>query len=105
LPGEDAFIEHDELHQVQDSSCADVIPSTMEALESAPDGIQLIYHNVQGPLSKSAEIVHWLHVCQALPTILCYTETWPKKDSFALAMERFSEFYSPLLWRPDCQFQ
>jgi len=58
LPGEGVFIEHDELQQVQDISCIDIIPSTMETLESAPDGIQLIHHNVQGLLSKSTEIAH-----------------------------------------------
>jgi len=57
--------------------------------------------NVQGLLSKSTEIAHWFHVCQASPTILCCSETWLKKDSFALAMDGFSEFYSPLLCRPD----
>ena len=76
-------------------------PSTIEALESSPDGIQLIHHNIQRLLSKSTEIAQWLHVCQASPTILCCSETCHKNDSFMLAMNGFSKFYSPILCRPD----
>ena len=45
------------------------IPSaTTEALESAPDELQLIHHNVQGLISKSIEMAHWLDICETLPS-------------------------------------
>ena len=95
LPDENAFNDLDEsMQQSQDVSHDASIPSTIEVLESAPNGLQLIHHNVQGLISKPTETAHWLHTCQLSSTILCCSEIWLKTDSFMLAVDGFEQFNS-----------
>ena len=101
MPDENVFNDSKEsVDWDQDTSYDDVIPSAITvALESAPGGLQLIHHNVQGLISKSTELAHWLHNCQTMPAIFCYSETWLKNDLFMLPVDGFEQFYSPLLYR------
>lgn len=82
-------VSHDEILQL----------STVVTLEPAPDGIQLIHHNVLQQLSKFTGIAQWLHACQKSPTF--YAVQKPGLGMMHLYWQWMGLMSSVLMHRPD----
>ena len=95
----DSFFSSDSMDESVENDSSFVLPLAADALLVQPCGLRIIYHNVQGLLSKAMEIQQWLEDCVVSPNIFCFSETWVNTALPSLQVPGYEVFYSPPLPR------
>ena len=100
LPGTEVCIDEPQ----SPISCVDnAIPSTVDVLERAFSGIQIVHHNIQGLHSKTDELLEWFQLCNGKDVIFCFSEVWINPDSPPFDVPGFHKMISPFHGRPNKQ--
>lgn len=104
LPLLDVTDDSTSVLSVDDEHLADYVPSALELLGVAIQGVRIVHHNVQGIHSKITELTQWFEVCEDTATVFCFTETWLRPCSPSLIVPVYKMLTSPILSRPGMTF-